>query len=104
MALKPHKQHVPILTEEQVIKMRKRYYHDGTHLKTLMEEYGISKGTAFNAVKGIGAYYSSIEDGIPQEVKESRVRCDHKYSMNQMKRLSTNRHTHNYRSRNPFKH
>ena len=79
--------------------MRNRYYKDCAHLKTIMEEFDVKKGTAINAIKGNGAFYSSIEDGIPEEVKMSRVRYDHKYSIAQMKRNTTNPHTYNKRKR-----
>ena len=99
MALKPRKQHVPKLTKEQVLEARKLFFRELYSYKTIAEKYGVHEATAQKAIQGIGAFYSSIEDDIPQGVKDSRVPSRLLYSIAQSKRDSINPHTYNRRKR-----
>ena len=73
MALKPTKKHIPKLTVSQVLHARDLYFNDNWSLSDLADEFEVSKGAIQKAVTGIGRFYSSIEDDIPQEVKENRM-------------------------------
>ena len=73
MALRPTKKHVPKLTSSQVVEIRKLYFYDNWSLSQLAIKYDASKGLMQKAVSGIGSFYGSIEDDIPQEVKKNRV-------------------------------
>ena len=99
MALRPNKQHIPKLTKEQVLEARKLFYRELFSYKTIAEKYGVHESTAQKAIQGMGAYYSSIEDDIPQAVKDSRVPSRLLYSIAQSKRNSINPHTYNRRKR-----
>ena len=95
---------MPKLSKERVLEARRLFFRELYSYKTIAEIYNVHESTIQKAVQGIGAYYSSIEDDIPQAVKDSRVPARFLYSLKQAKRNSINPHTHNYRSRNPFKH
>ena len=99
MALKPRKQHIPKLTREQVLQARNLFYRDLHSYKTIAEKFNVHEATAQKAIQGIGAFYSSIEDDIPQAVKDSRVPSRILYSITQSKKQSINPHTYNRRKR-----
>lgn len=86
MALKPKRNHKPALTEEQVLQIRKAYYQENDSYRTLAEEYGVTKRVVEKAVKGIGRFYSGIQDDIPESTKITRVPAREKYSLRELKR------------------
>lgn len=83
MAIIPSKQHIPVLTKPQVIAIRKAFYIDRMSYKEIQLRLDIkhnivvSLPTLQKAIKGRGAFYSTIEDGIPEEVKKNRKTVYH---------------------------
>ena len=69
MALKPRKR----LTVSQVIQAREMYFRDYDSLSDIADEFDMPKATIQKVVHGIGKFYSSIEDGIPQAEKDNRI-------------------------------
>ena len=86
MALKPTKKHIPKLPEEDVLEIRRLYFIELKSYNQLAEQYGVARSTIQKAVQGMGAYYSSIEDDIPEYTKNSRIPAYHKYSVAAMQR------------------
>ena len=72
MALRPSRKHIPKLTVSQVLEIRDLYFDKNYSLRELAYNYDVSKGLIQKAVHGIGKYYGSIEDDIPQDVKDNR--------------------------------
>ena len=86
MGLKPNRQHVPKLTKEQVIEARNLYYKELESYKSLAKKYNVSLSTIQKAIQGVGAFYSSIEDSVPEEEKDCRMPAYFKYSVAAMQR------------------
>lgn len=73
MSLKPSGQN-KLLTVEQVIDVRKRFFESNESYFVIEDETGIKYSQLRKAIHGRGKFYASIEDGIPEETKKSRVR------------------------------
>ena len=72
MALRPSNKHLPKLTVSQVLHARNLYFNDNWSLTDIADELEVSRGAIQKAVHGIGKFYGSIEDDIPQDVKDNR--------------------------------
>ena len=73
MALRPSNKHLPRLTVPQVLEVRNLYFMDNWSLSELAVKYDTSRGLIQKAVNGIGKYYGSIEDDIPQGLKDDHL-------------------------------
>ena len=71
MSLKPSGQN-KLLTVEQVINVRKLFYEKNWSYFDIEDATGIKYSQLRKAIHGRGKFYASIEDGIPQEVKDNR--------------------------------
>ena len=83
MALKPIKR----LTVSQVIRAREMYFRDLDSLSYIAHEFDMPKATIQKVVHGIGKFYASIDDGIPQEVKDNRLPRRQQFSRSDWRNL-----------------
>ena len=73
MALRPARRHIPKLSVPQVLEIRDLYFRENYSLSELAYKYDVSKGLIQKAVHGIGKFYSSIEDDIPEGLKKDHL-------------------------------
>lgn len=85
MALKP-KNTGPALSREQVLQIREMYYGDNRSYRSLAKEYNVTMRVIEKAVKGIGKFYGSIQDDIPDHIKENRVPSREKYGLTKLRK------------------
>lgn len=75
------------------MKARHMFYKEFISYKRIAEMFGVHPNTIQKAVKGMGAFYGSIEDDIPQYVKDSHVQSNQKYSIARSMRMVKRVHT-----------